>query len=139
MSIFSRGARPFTPGYKAAEAEGHDIALDEFGEAFTHIPMVARPNYSPAPDASREARDVRAVFSWRSREVQLGHKETHVISRIPTLFFKENPARPIIVHRCDVFERHADGLVFEVHGVKPDGMRGVVVELVQLGLAPMVE
>jgi len=83
MSVFSRGSRPFTPGYREAEAEGHDVALDEFGEAFTHIPMVARPNYTPEPDTTRESTGLRAVFSWRSTAAQLGQKEAHVITRIP--------------------------------------------------------
>ena len=118
--------------FQQAEAKSHSLIQDEFAEPFIFQPMVTRPNWPPTPDATRSRRVIRATFFWDAHDARLGMKETKVISRKPMLSISRCDLPSC--KRGDTFTRCATGDGFEVTSAEKDGLTGLSIELVQLGV-----
>lgn len=121
------------PPFAQAEATSHSEIQDEFAEPFLFQPMVTRPNFPPCPDSSRGRQLVRVTFFWDNHDQKLGMREAAIVSRKPmgSIHKGEMAGQP---RRGDTFTRQADGETFEVTKVERDGLTGIMVEFVQLGV-----
>ena len=119
-------------GFYAAESDAHFIVQDEFGELFVITPMAIRPNFSPAPDSSRPIFSAVGVFEWLEKDISLHLEKIQISSRTPCVTFHRCDLGSI--RRGDVLTRCAGSETFEVKEAMRDGLSGMKVELIQLGI-----
>jgi hypothetical protein len=120
--------------FAGAEHAAHQRIDDEFAELFIHRPVVNRPNFQAEPDPTAPPQAVMAVFIWEAADQRLGLAEVRVDSRTPCLII-DRYQLAIMPKRGDRFTRDCGKTEFEVTKVHPDGLSGLKVELVQLGVA----
>lgn len=116
-----------------AEAASHAAIQDEFAELFIWNPMERRPNWPAIPDTTRTVQCVRATFFWEHHDQRLGLKEAHIVSRVPKLSIHRDEMIGV-PRQADLFTRRYDGNAYEVTKVERDGLTGIMLELVQLGI-----
>lgn len=116
-----------------AEAGAHRGILDEFGETLLFQPFARKPNQMSTPDNSRPTFTVQAVFERMARQVGLKLEETTVSTRELTLHILVCDLL-CPVRQADRFTLCETGEVFEVTDTNKDGVSGVAIRLVQLGV-----
>jgi hypothetical protein len=115
-----------------AEAVSLSESIDEFGESFTLAPFTAmRVNFPTSPDPSRSGVSFQGVFERDAKDVTLGLEEVHVSTR--RLCITALVCHVPDVRQGDRITHTVTGELFEVTDVRPDGLSGVAIRLVQLG------
>lgn len=122
-----------------AEMQGVSAKIDEtFGEAFRLIPTAKQPNMQATPQPEH-AHELLGVFSWRSAMALRtegnpisGGKPGLIETRDPWVSFSREALRWAPQH-LDQVRRLADGALFEIKGVEPDGVSRITCRLVELG------
>lgn len=133
MSIFGGSTLLGGASFYAAEAESHMAIQAELAEAFVYRPMKSPSvNEQQVPDPSRPVQSVTAIFEWEAREINLRTDHLKVASRTPCLML--HTCTLYHLRRRDVFERCVDGSLFEVRVINRDGLSGIKVEMIQLGI-----
>lgn len=133
MAIFGGASMFGGAGYYTSEAEAHAIIQDELAEAWLYRPMKTQGvNFPQVPDTTRRSVIVRGIFEWEAKDVNLRVEHAQVSSRAPCITF--HTCSIYSIRRRDVFVRELDGSEFEVKEVRRDGVSGVKVEMIQLGV-----
>ena len=133
MTIFGGSTLLGGGSFAEAESEAHRFVQAEFAEPWRHRPMMsAGPNAQQVVDPSRPVSDIKAIFEWEAKDINLRNDHVAVSSRTPKLTIHNCTLTRI--RRRDVFERCADGAQFEARTVHRDGLSGIEVELVELGV-----
>ncbi len=123
-----------------------DVAakIDEaFGEPVVVEGFLRKPNMQATSDPLRPPVELCAVFCWRS-EMAFNNKTAHVnhVETAPLIETRKPCFRfrygvlPYVLSGGSRITRRGHGTVWEVTGVKPDGVSMVEVEVVQLGREP---
>lgn len=125
-----------------AEAQSLRDNIDEFGEALDLQPYrVMQVNFPSSPDPTRKPYGFWAVFERDAKDVSLGMGEVMVSTRhlcITALVSDVPNARQGDRITLIPNARRGDmtpGEVFELTDVRPDGLSGVEMRMVQLGRA----
>lgn len=125
-----------------AEAQGFLDILTEFGELFTRTPYrIMQVNFPTGPDATRNTIQFWGVFDREAKDVNVGMEDVRVSTRhlcVTTLVCNIPDARQgdRLTHIPGA--RWGDmtpGETFELTDVRPDGLSGVEMRMVQLGRA----
>lgn len=115
-----------------AEAQSLQEVIEEFGEQFRYAPYrTMQVNFPTGPDPTRPSHDFDAVFERNPKNLMLGLEEVRVSTRhlcLTTLVCYAPHVR-----QGDRITHKLTNEMFEVTDVKPDGMSGVEISLVQLG------
>lgn len=117
-----------------AEAQSLADNIQEFGEQFTLQPYrVMKVNFPSGPDPTRKAYSFWAVFERDAKEMSLGMQEVTVSTRhlCVTALVCDVPD----IRQSDRLTHLLTGELFELTDVKPDGLSGVEMRMVQLGRA----
>jgi hypothetical protein len=118
------------------EAQATQGIVEEFGEEFTLQPYKSGgANFPRVVDLSRKGYDFQAVFERTPKEVGLGMEEVNVSTSSPclTALICDVPG----IQQGDRVLRKLNGELFEITDVKPDGLSGVEMPVVQLGRAKL--
>ena len=108
--------------------------VEEYGERFTLQPFKSGGvNFPRVIDLSRSGYDFLAAFELAPKDVSLGLEETKVSTRSPclTALICDVPG----IQQGDRLVRKLNGELFEITDIKPDGLSGVEIHVVQLGRA----
>lgn len=116
-----------------AEADAHRGILDEFGETLLFQPFARKPNQMATPDATRPTFTVPAVFERMARQVGLKLEETTISTRELVLHVLVCDLQ-CVVRQGDRFTLCETREVFEVTDTNKDGVSGMAIRLVQLGV-----
>lgn len=117
-----------------AEAQSLQDIIDEYGECFTSQPFrVMQVNFPTGPDPTRKPRTFKAVFERDAKNIALGMENVTVSTRhlcVTALVCDVPDAR-----QGDRLTHMLTGELFELTDVRPDGLSGVEMRMVQLGRA----
>jgi hypothetical protein len=125
-----------------AEAQSLRDNITEYGELFTFAPFrTIQVNFAAGPDTTRTGYQFWGVYERDAKDVALGMQEVRVSTRHLC----------VTAMVCDVPNAHqgdrithvpgarwgdmTPGDVFELTDVRPDGLSGVEMRMVQLGRA----
>jgi hypothetical protein len=117
-----------------AEALSLRETIEEFGEQFKLQPFrVMKVNYPTTPDLSRRPYTFWAVFERDAKDVSLGLENVNVSTRhlCVTGLVCDIPD----AQQGDRLTHLLTGELFELTDVRPDGLSGVEMRMVQLGRA----
>ena len=123
-----------------AEAESLRNIILEYGEKFTLAPFrVMQVNFPTGPDTTRAGYDFWAVYERDAKNIPLGLEEVTVSTRhlcvtalvcdVPNVRQGDRLTHVPGARRGDM----TPGEVFEITDVRPDGLSGVEMRMVQLG------
>lgn len=123
-----------TGSWFGAEAGSLREIIEEFGEEFICYPhTVQRINFPTVPDPSRPAYEFRGVYERDAKDVTLGLGEAVVSTR--HLCVTALACDTSGIAQGDRLQHKDTGELFELTDVRPDGLSGVELRMVQLGRA----
>lgn len=117
-----------------AEAMSLQESINEFGECFVIQPFrTMQVNFPTSADPTRKQRSFSAVFERDAKNMSVGMQEVTVSTRhlCVTALVCDIPD----VRQGDRLTHLLTGEMFELTDVRPDGLSGVELRMVQLGRA----
>lgn len=116
--------------FESLEAQMMADMEAKIGEQFTLTPMIDRPNKRPIPDPSREAHSICGM--WNEKHMRTDADKDPTINKVSRMRFTTFSASMIYVQvqKCnlqfepkqkDFLTREANGTVYEITDIRPDG------------------